>query len=553
VTRRGADLLLEVLASEGIRHVFGNPGTTELAFIEALTDANELEYVLALHEGVVIGMADGYAQVTHRPSFVNLHTAAGLGNAMGVLANAKATRTPMVVTAGQQHQAHLQAEPFLGGELIETAAPLVKWSREVHRVGDLGMLLRRAFRDAAHQPTGPVFVSIPMDVLEAESPESAPPITRVEERVVPVALDALVERILDTARRRFTIVAGDEVARSEAVSELVALAETLGCAVYGTPLHSNLVFPSTHRLWAGALPADPAAMRAMLAAFDAVLLIGDRGFMPFTYRGLDPLPDGLELLHLSPAASDLGRTYPASLAVLGDPKATLSLLAERLRTVGADPSVASTASSGSVPRTGGDAGMHAARAGTVTAGPMDPEEAVKAVVSAVPSETRLVDEGPTTDPFVRRYLRACLPDRFFYSRGGGLGWGMGAAMGVSLATGGDSVLCVVGDGSALYSPQALWTAVRQRLPVVFTVMNNGSYLILKRFLRERAGGFAHGARHDALDLDRPEVDFCALASAFGLRSWRPQTPAETADAVKEAMACGEPGLVDVPLSTTAEP
>jgi benzoylformate decarboxylase len=176
---------------------------------------------------------------------------------------------------------------------------------------------------------------------------------------------------------------------------------------------------------------------------------------------------------------------------------------------------------------------------------MNPEAAVHAVVTAAPPDTRIVDEGPTTDPLVRRFLPASMPDRFFYSRGGGLGWGMGAAMGISLAGGREPVLCVVGDGSALYSPQALWTAARWHLPVTFAVMNNGSYLVLKRFLKERDGASARSGQFVGVDLDRPDVDFVALAESFGVRARRPNTPREAAEAVAEGLASGEPSLLDV--------
>lgn len=553
MTLTGRDVLLEVLDTEGVAHVFGNPGTTELPFIDALAGAANPAYVLALHEGTAVAMADGYAQVTRRPSFVNVHTASGLGNALGVLANVRVTRTPMVVSAGQQDQRHLLSEPFLWGDLVEMAGPLVKWAREVRRADDLGTLLRRAFRDAAHQPTGPVFVSIPMDVLDEQASCSPPPVTPVEGRAVPAALHALAGRIGSAGPGRLAIVAGDEVARSSAVGELVAVAEKLGCPVFGTPLHSNTVFPTLHPLWAGALEPDAEEIRHVLEGFDVVLLIGDRGFMTFGYRESTPVPGGVSLLHLSPVPADLGRTYPASLAMAGDPKATLAALLPLL--VGPALRAPSTtrAQAGGAPPAG--AGGADGPASSVRDGPrarrqqgapaMDAEATVRAVLEAVPADTTVVDEGPTTDPFVRRFHRVTRADSFFYSRGGGLGWGMGAAMGVSLGKGREPVLCMVGDGSTLYAPQALWTAARMELPVVFALMNNGGYLILKRFLDARKGPASRSGRFPGMDVDHPEVDFVSLARSFGVAASRPSTPSEAAEEVRDALDSRSSRLLDI--------
>ncbi|MGH9304889.1 MAG: thiamine pyrophosphate-binding protein, partial [Acidimicrobiales bacterium] len=228
----GAEVLLEVLETERVRFVFGNPGTTELPLIDALSGRDTPEYVLGLHETVSVGMADGYARATGRPSFVNLHTSAGLGNAMGVLSNVRATRTPMVVTAGQQDRRHLLAEPFLTGNLTEMANGLMKWVAEVNRTADLGKMLRRAFNAAGAPPSGPVFLSIPMDVLSEQGHLSVPPRSRVELRAVPTELGELAARVRATPRERFGIVASDEVASCDAGDALVAVAERLGCIVY---------------------------------------------------------------------------------------------------------------------------------------------------------------------------------------------------------------------------------------------------------------------------------------------------------------------------------
>ncbi len=547
--RSGADILLEVLETERVRHIFGNPGTTELPLMGALARQDRFAYVLALHESVAAGMADGYAQATGRPSFLNIHTATGLGNAMGNLSNSWATGTPMVVTAGQQDRRHLIAEPFLSGNLTGMATGLVKWAHEVHQTADLGPVLRRAFHDAASPPTGPVFVSMPMDVLQDKGEFAVPAASRIERRAVPAALADLASAILAAPRARFAVVAGDEVARSGATGALVAVAERLGCRVYGPAMHSTLVFPTAHPLWAGALPADAAQTRAQLSGLHTVLLIGARGFMTFGYRDAWPVPPQLRLLHLSPAAGDLGRTYPVSLGLVGDPRATLEALMPLLTGVDERETARLIRAAGAQARHEHDRLRERARAAREgDGGRMHPLPAVEALLAALPPETMVVDEGVTSDLYIRAFHRVRTPGRFLYSRGGGLGWGLPAAMGVSLGRDREPVVAVVGDGSFLYSPQALWTAVRQDLPVVAVILNNRGYLILQRFLAEMLGPSAPATPRAGLEITDPSVDLVSIARGFGAAAVRVDRLPDVGDAVRAALAAGRPALVELQVA-----
>ncbi len=548
----GVDVLLEVLESEGIRHVFGNPGTTELPLIAALAGGGGPSYVLCLHEGVAVGMADGHARATGRPSFVNLHTAAGLGNSMGVLSNAVVTRTPMVVTAGQQDSRQLMAEPFLSGSLAEMAAGVVKRASEVHRVDDLGLLCRRAFRDAVSEPPGPVFLSLPMDLLQTETTAPVPPRSVVSSRTVPAEIGELARMIVQADRARFAVVAGDEVATSGALESLVRVAEKLGCVVYGTPMHSDLVFPTTHRLWGGALPADAVQMRAMLADYERLLVIGSRPFMTFMHRDAWPVPESVKLCHLAPSPTDLGRTYRAALGVVGDPAATLDALEPLLAPLApADVAAARRAvEAASLERTASvERAVAEAEAAGEAGGRLHPLAAVRAVVAALPRGTSVVDEAVTNDPYVRMLLRADRAGGFFYSRGGGLGWGVAAAMGVSLARDRSPVAAITGDGSFLYGPQALWTAKREDIPVVAIVLNNGGYLILQRLLSEVLPEVGDASKAPGLVVDEPPVDIAALGRAFGCRAVRVSRLDEVGDAVRAAFEGSGPHLVEVPVSS----
>jgi len=536
----GRDALFEVLRTEGVRHVFGNPGTTELPLVDALAAVDDIAYVLALQEATAVGMADGYAQATGRPALLNLHTSAGLGNAIGNLTNAQANGTPLVVTAGQQDRRHLHHDPLLAGDLVGLAAPVSKWTHEVSNLGELGTIVRRAFHDAATAPCGPVFVSIPMDLLEEEGDAPVPVRSRIERAAVPDAplLDDLAARL--QSGDRVAIVAGDEVAASGGVDALVAVAEALGCPVHGSPLHSNVVFPTTHPLWRNALAPSATAIAAALAQYDTVLLVGGRAFMVYPYAPGPAVPSSLSLLHLSPDAHQLGRTWPVDLGLVGDPRATLQALRTRL---GAAVDLREARRS----REEADATFDAKARDGYAMVPMPPAAAAHALLRALPAHTPVVDEAITTGSYVRGYLRAEVGE-YFFCRGGGLGWGMPAALGVSLARDRSPVLCVVGDGSAMYSPQALWTAVAQDLPVVFAVVNNRQYLILKNYLRGMKAETVRTGRFVAMDLDDPPVDFVALARSMGVAGSLVEKAGDVGDAVRAALDSGKPHLLELPIS-----
>ena len=547
--RTGRDALLDVLDTEGVTHVFGNPGSTELPLIDALAARPDVRYALALQEATAVGMADGYAQVTGRPAFVNLHTSAGIGNAIGNLTNARANATPLVVTAGQQDRRHLADDPLLSGDLVGLARPVSKWAHEVRTLGELGTILRRAFRDAASPPAGPVFVSLPMDLLDEEGEAPVPPPTRVDRRSVAGSLDELADLLAATPREHLAIVAGDAVAASGAVEALVAVAEAVGAKVFGSPLHSNVVFPFDHPLWAGALPAQAGAVRNVLTGHQRVFLVGEQAFMAYLWSPGSPLPEGTELLHLSPDPAWIGRAHPARLGLVGDPRATLEallpLVRARVDAATSERAVDAAATEHEAAR----ARLAAAAEAAYPEVPMAASAVAHALLSAVPAETRVVDEAITTGAHVRAFSRAAKPGRYFFCRGGGLGWGMPAALGVSLGTGREPVLCVVGDGSAMYSPQALWTAAHEELPVVFAVVNNRQYLILKQVLRRMKGETVRTGRYVAMDLDEPPVDFVGLAHSMGVEATLVEKAADVGDAVRAALAAGGPHLLELPIGT----
>ena len=549
-TTNGRDVLLEVLRTEGVKHCFGNPGTTELPFVDALADRPELHYVLALQENVAVGMADGYAQATGRPSFVNLHTVAGLGGGLGNLSNALANRTPMVVTAGQQDRRHLLAEPILSGDLCGLAAPTTKWQHEVRHLGELAPVLRRAFLSAATAPGGPVFLSIPMDVLDEQGDVDVPPRSHVERAAVAAGLDGLAALLAEAVPGDLAIVVGDEVAAAgpSAVSEMVALAETLGARVHGAPLYSNLNFPTDHPLWSGMLGFTAASVAGTLSRYRRIFVVGAKAFLVYPWTPPSPLPEGSELLHLAADPSLIGRDLPTRFGAVGDIGASLAAL-RPLVAGRVDGAAAAAALDRARREAEGAAERFAAMAAERAADtPMHPMAATSALLAALPRGGALVDEAITTGFHVRVLYRTAPPGAYYFCRGGGLGWGVPAALGVKLARPEQPVLCIVGDGSILYSVQALWTAAAEGLPVVVAVVNNRQYGILKMNLVESGSTAAREGRFVGMDLDSPPVDHVALARSLGIDSLLVEKPADVTEATRAAFETGRPTLLELPIS-----
>ncbi len=550
--RRGAQVLLEVLESEGVEYIFGNPGTTELPLIDALLGPTPIQYVLALQEASVVAMADGYAQAARRPGFVNLHTAGGLGHGMGNLLNAQVSGTPLVVTAGQQDSRHALMDPLLFGDLVGIATPSVKWAREVTKADQLPLLVRRAFHDCDAAPSGPVFLSLPMDMMEEMTEVSIAQRSRIDTRAVAGSLDRLAGLLASFAPGRLALIAGDEVWSSGATAQAVALAETLGAPVYGSSWPAHLTFPTAHPSWSGNLPTRASEIAAELAPFDAVFALGGKSLITILYSEGSAVPPSCRVFQMSSDVRDLGRSYSTELSVLGDVRASLDallpLLRDRLQ--GRSGLEAVVAAHGQRMRTRYAA--LEARADQEAARPVTtPLVAAREVLRAVGPKTPIVDESIATSGFLRSLLRDETLRSYAFLRGGALGWGLPAAAGYSLGIGREPVVCLVGDGAALYSPQALWTLAHEKLPVTVVVMNNREYNVLKNFMRGQSHYLsANSNRFIAMDLADPAIDYLALAASMGVPARRVERACDIAGAVQAGIASGLPNLIEVLISAT---
>jgi benzoylformate decarboxylase len=541
----GRSAFLALLKDEGITHLFGNPGTTELPIMHALKDHPDLTYVMAMQESLVVAMADGFSRASGKLVACNVHVAPGLGNAMGSLFNAKFTGTPMILTAGQQEQGHGLMEPVLYGPLVQMAEPLVKWAVEVTRLEDLPRIVRRAAKIATTPPTGPVFISLPGDILNSEAGIELGRSTRVDTRVKPSdeALQALVARILKAQHP--VIITGDEIVKSDALQEAASLAEALGCPAYQSSTPYGASFLSESPAFMGALTRLQKQVRETLAPYDLMIVLGADPLRMSVYSEIDPLPDGLSIVQVGLVDWDLAKNYGAEIAIKADVKETLRALIPALKTAG-----------GSALESRAKQGLAALAPKNWTAkrrtligliskasdrSPIDADWLSLQVVEAMPDNAILVDEGLTSS----RQMLALRPhrDRYGYHAlaSGGIGWGLPASVGVSLANPDRPVVCYSGDGSSMYSIQSLWTAANHKLPLTFIIVNNGGYRIIK----QRLLAFHGDDHYVGMDFIDPPVDFTALAKSLGLEAIRITDPGQLKSALKSAFSRPGAKLIEV--------
>ena len=540
----GSHALLSLLVDEGVTHLFGNPGTTELPLMAALPEFPQIDYVLGAQEAAVVAMADGYARASGRLAVCNVHVAPGLGNAIGSLYNAAWIGSPLIVTAGQHPIGHGLTEPMLYAPLEPMARPHVKWAVEAARLEDLPRIVRRAAKIALAPPTGPVFISLPGNVLEDDVALDLGRRNRIEARTRPgdAVLDALADRLL--AASRPVVVAGHEVSTRSALSEAAELAELLGAGVYQDTIPTAAPFASAHPCFLGTLSRDQRDVSRRLGACDLLVCLGTDVLRMSVPATVPPLPPGLPVVQVGERSADLAKNYPTELAVQADVRETLAALNDRLRA--RRPSGYAAAASGRIERLrpqNWSAGRTAfVRSLEPCAGaPIHPDHLMRVLSDTLPADAIVVDEGLTSSRALPRLWPYRDGHSYYGLASGGIGFAVAGAVGIRLAVPDRPLVAVIGDGSALYNIQALWTAAHLRLPMVYVIANNRGYRILKQ--RVRAG---HGVeRFVGMDFDDPPIDFAALAAAMGLRSRRVVEPDAVGPALEEALAHPGPTLLDV--------
>lgn len=558
--------MLELLAGCGVKHIFGNPGTTEMPLNDALVGDRRFQYILGLQEVPVMAMADGYAMASGGLGVVNLHISCGLGNAMGMLYNAFREGTPLLVTAGQQDRRLMLEEPILYGQMVEVTRPWTKWSYEVQRVEDLPTAVRRAVQTALTPPTGPVFLSLPVDVQMEEMGiggrgsggagiRELSPIRLPDTRVRP-ALEAIRQAAALLAEAKNpAILAGSRVTERQAMPDLVRVAERLGASVItesGTT-HGRLAFPSDHPLNAGGLPLWSPEIRQRLQEYDVLLVVGMDLLRQYIYS--EPsraIPEHIQLVQIDEDPWQLGKNYPVKVGVIGDAKASLAELDDTLREL-ISPTQQTQAKRRATEQA---AKRDAARSALQTQidsqreiRPLTPLTLMGALAKVLPPDVAVIEEAVTTTNTTFERLGALKNTTgYFGHRGWALGWGLGVSIGVKLAWPDRPVLALLGEGAAAYGIQGLWSAAKYKVPVVFVICNNAQYQILKICGQQLNLPAAEGGKFEGMDLVGPELDYLSLARGFGIEAHRITEPDELAERVSAAFQGDKPVLFDVPIS-----
>jgi benzoylformate decarboxylase len=516
----------DLLRAHGITTIFGNPGSTELPMLADFPA--DFRYVLGLQEAVVVGMADGFAQASGAPAVANLHTAPGVGNAMGAIFNAQANHSPVLVTAGQQVRAQMTLQANLTNrDAVRLPQPLVKWAFEPPRAQDVPLALGRGLHLAALPPRGPVFLSLPMDDWYAEVDEAeaaAVRSRRVGGRSLPdpEAIGELARRLDDAAAP--VLVAGPEIDAAGGWDAAVGLAERQRLPVWATPAPGGgrLGFPEGHPNFQGVLPPAIGPLAQTLEGHDLILVAGSSVFPYYPHIPGPLLPDGAALVAITSDPDEAARA-PMGEAIVADVGLALAALLE-----------AAPESSRRPPQ------PVAAPEPPPETDPLSSSSVHSALAEVLPEEGIVVLESPASTLALRNQLRLSRPGSYYFSSGGGLGFGLPAAIGVQLAEPDRPVVCVVGEGSAQYGITALWTAAAYDVPVTFLVLNNGEYSILKWFSEiEQAPG--------APGLDLPRLELAPVAAGYGVDSRRAGGREEIRGALAEAIASPRPRLIEVPV------
>ncbi len=547
-TLTGRAAFVSLLASEGVEVMFGNPGTTELAIMEALSLQSTIQYVLGLQEAVVVGMADGYARASGRLAACNVHVAPGLGNAMGSLYNAKFYGSPVLLTAGQQEQGFGLTEPMLYDPLIPIAQPCVKWAIEVTRVEDLPRILRRAAKVALTPPTGPVFISLPGDILDSAAALDLGQPTRIDSANRPTdsALEALAETLLSA--RNPVIIAGHELATRDALTEAAALAELLAIPVYQQSVPSAAHFLSEHAAYMGPISRSQPQVRDTLNPHDLLVLLGSDQLRMAVFNKVEAMPPSMRIVQISERTWELAKNYPAEIALNANIKETLRALLPVLRAkMGNDRRQAAASKLATLAGENWSVKRERARAEAHTLSelrPLDPRVLMLRLTDVLPRDVVVVEEGLTSTATLLNLLPLRDAQGFFGLASGGIGFAMAGAVGISLALPNRPVVAIVGDGSAMYSIQALWTAAHLKLPITYVIANNRSYRILK----ERLQSLRNSTRFLGMDFHDPEIDFVLLARSLGVPAQRITDPDEIGPALQAAIARGDPSLLDVAVA-----
>ena len=544
----GKHALLQMFVAEGVNYVFGNPGTSETPMMTILPEYKDLDYILVLQEGVAVGMAEGYGRSTGTVPLVSLHIDNGMANGLSLMIDQLRSGTPMVMTAGNKDIRKLGPGR---SDLAELARPFAKWSAEITHAGQVPSVIRRAFQEAKTSPTGPVFVGMSANAFDDVADVNIQPSTDVVQNssTDPNALEEICD-LLSTASKPIMII-GDRL--NGANQAAVKLAETAGIPVYG---HGSFEvnFPATHPLWQGNLSVrNPDAVKAIRSA-DLIIAAGCTVFDDFFYQAEDIIPKSAKLVHIDSDPSSVGKSEPSDIAILAAPSEVITQLAESVSYeftgTKAEEAALRVKDASSVSSTRREAFAKSAMKQR-NMSPMSPATFAATFADALPSDATVFNDGISTGGLI---FEAMSPDErgsYYAIRGGAIGWGMGATMGVQLGQPDRPVVGVMGDGTAIMTIQALWTAANSNIPAVFVICNNRSYRILKlnSNVYHRMQGLQTPESYVASDFDLP-LDFKSQADAYGVEGVRVETPDELTAQIQRGCELNKPLVIDAVIDGT---
>ncbi len=545
---RGRQVFMDSLAAHGVERIFGNPGTTESPLLDSLQSYPQIEYVVALHEGIAAGAASFYAQASGKTGVVNLHVAPGLGNAIGMMYGALKANSPMVVTAGQQDTRMRLRGPVLGYDLVAMAEPVTKWSVQVETADEIATIMQRAFKIANEAPAGPVFVSLPINVMEQDTEIAAMASVQVFDspRPDPAGIAVMAEKIM--AAQNPTIVVSDDVARARAHDDLVALTEAMGASVWFEGIRHHAAFPNRHPNAKAILPMDADAIRHTLGEADLVMLIGGPFFEEVWFTPGTPFPGGAAVLQVEETAGRMSHNHTVDAGLVGHLPTSLAALAKALNAARGYQVAAKARNEALASES--EAATAAYQARSQRAWDRDPMSMARAMAElrvGTPDGTVVVEEAITAGLDLAQAFEFAAPGDYLSGRGGGIGQGLAGAIGAKVAQPDRPLLAVSGDGSAMYSIQALWSAAHHDLDIVFVILVNREYRILKHNLDTYRQRFDANSNQDypQMNLDTPALDFVTMAKGMGMPGTVVSDPGQLAGAVKAAFAASGPHLISV--------
>lgn len=556
--KTGRFAIIEQFLADGLHYMFGNPGTVEQGFLDALWDYPEMKYILTLQETVAVMVADGYARSTKRPTLVQIHSTPGLGNAIGALYQAKRGRSPLLVIGGDAGVKYQAMDSQMAGDLVALAEPVTKWATMVLDPSSLLRVLRRAIKIAATPPMGPVYVCLPQDILDAPVVEEVRSTSFPSTRVVPDEESLQAAATILARAQKPIILVGDGVAFSGAQAELTQMAEMLGAEVWEADA-GELNMSHAHPLYQGSTGHMFGSQSLPITSKGDVILICGTYLLPEVFPELGNIfAPGAKIIHIDLNAYEIAKNHPVDLGLVSDPKLTLAKLATALEAIRTPEQrevtqartveIAKVKEGRLTSQLEGDKGIrdHV---------PLHFARFMEELTAQLPEDAIIFDEALTNSPPIERYRPATKPGHYFLTRGGSLGVGIPGAIGVKLANPDKTVIGFTGDGGAMYTIQALWSAARHNVDAKFVICNNRSYRLLQAniqaYWKER-----QIPEHDfplSFDLSSPIIRFDEMARSMDVPGIRVEKPEEIAPAIRQALTHKGPFLIDLVLEGNVHP